>query len=502
MTHQRLGPLAGCWQVKGFVDPEDYDSLLYPPGINPPECLKGSIIKDEVVRLVPSDDPRVLWGVYVADISKTFWVALREKPEHVVIKAHGELHNRGSYKLVMSTTSKSRNPLCWESMRHEQVEEHHVIKWVRYNVKSVPSQVLQLHAPAVPRSLRKRVGGGHTRVCACGSNHDHDASIGAFVTIRRPKLTKQELSRNLASGDRRIRESAVVKLARYHAYWLPWAGKEEVRANGTAFVHTSHMHDVARVAWLRAKTQQKNFQLRGFSLPEEKVQMLVKPDLIHKHYHLVVGEKNVYLPKLNVMPPSNVMTRSGQVKRRRDHKIPDPQFATVEKVKRSRIHGPTIGAAVRQPLCRDDTTAHQPSGKRNLDSQQLPGTDAIATLNAEIRRLNALVTEHRLQQQEGREQARSSSAPQAPEFRLFFTQRGHCHYQKRFWTLKWWFGLTNDWDAFVVWITCFHSESRNNRLKETHSQNEQRAPLTDFEQCLLTKAYVRTLCAVSSLPVP
>lgn len=71
--------------------------------------------------------------------------------------------------------------------------------------------------------------------------------------------------------------------------------------------------------------------------------------------------------------------------------------------------------------------------------------------------------------------------------RKFFTAECHCAQRPiKNRTLKYWFGLTNDYEDFTTLVLIFH---RRDGLIEEHSRDKRREPLTPFEQCLIAKSY-------------
>lgn len=71
------------------------------------------------------------------------------------------------------------------------------------------------------------------------------------------------------------------------------------------------------------------------------------------------------------------------------------------------------------------------------------------------------------------------------QMRQFFTKRYHCNERnKATHTLKYFFGLTNDFDTFVGAVCSFHCKDN---LEEEHYEDKYSERLTSFEQCLVAK---------------
>ena len=71
------------------------------------------------------------------------------------------------------------------------------------------------------------------------------------------------------------------------------------------------------------------------------------------------------------------------------------------------------------------------------------------------------------------------------QMRQFFTKCYHCNERnKATHTLKYFFGLTNDFDTFVGAVCSFHCKDN---LEEKHSDDKYSERLTSFEKCLVAK---------------
>ena len=85
-----------------------------------------------------------------------------------------------------------------------------------------------------------------------------------------------------------------------------------------------------------------------------------------------------------------------------------------------------------------------------------------------------------------------------PGRRRFCTAEYHRVNNKLHHTLRWYFGLTNEFRSmtnFVTALFCDYTDDDNeDGLEEQHSSDVQREALTAFEQCLLAKSYVRAVC--------
>lgn len=162
-------------------------------------------------------------------------------------------------------------------------------------------------------------------------------------------------------------------------------------------------------------------------------------------------------------------------------------------------HVETKTAKKARPAAALDGTAACPRGAALLggnvsvpDIEKLPGTKLVADLKHELAQLRQQVKEQNKLVEELRAAARRRPPPRK---RQFFTSEFHCQGASKFETLKNYFGLTNGWKDFVIWVTSFHVDDD---LVESHSDDIRSHELTPFEQCLVAKAYVPSclLCYV------
>ena len=77
----------------------------------------------------------------------------------------------------------------------------------------------------------------------------------------------------------------------------------------------------------------------------------------------------------------------------------------------------------------------------------------------------------------------------ANAYRVFFTEGFHV--QGGVNTVKYYFGLT---DSFPDLLPLMQGFLAKYEIKEDHSENIRSKPLTKFEQCLLAKSFVESVC--------
>lgn len=471
-----ISQMIGCWQVKGFVNPDNPDETVNPR--NPvPDSLQGLVKRGEVLKITATENERVLWAFYVHEKSTQFWLLKHSKPEQVVLKAQGETQFGGSYKLLRFDTAS--NSLYWVSQRHESVEDRHVIRWDRYvNHTAISIQAQRAKPPAVPSHLLRKFR-GHKITCICGDPHDDHASCDEFVTVSRANKSLRALERDLDSSHSRTRDSARKKVARIRAHFEPWSA---MASESNPFqVHVCHMHEFARRAWMVVKKSRPKAQFKTFSLPLGQVKAHVKPEAIEAHYYLC-DDDNIYVPKLNVQTFQRQL-RSDRATEQRV--IQDGEHMVQDSTgKRDRVTGEVEVDAVRRQLFQDDSALDG----ETVNAKHLPGITEIERLHAEVRQLKERNEALVAKLNDLTSTTVPPRLPPRPRYRIFFTKEGHCKYQQRDWSLNQWFGMTNEWSAFVCFVKSFHCDFGDGGLQETHSIDESSKPLTDFECCLLAKA--------------
>ena len=101
-----------------------------------------------------------------------------------------------------------------------------------------------------------------------------------------------------------------------------------------------------------------------------------------------------------------------------------------------------------------------------------------------IAELRAKLTSKQKEIDELKQTLKATTETRTP-VRIFFTEGYHNEGEERFWTLKYWFGLTNSFPDMVEFVKAFHHEDA---LKVEHSNNKRPEPLTPFEQCMAAKS--------------
>jgi len=410
MPDSPLAALAGTWQVKHFVD-EQAEKLRLG---TVPLSIRNSIQTGEILRLVPTKEPHVLYGSYMA-CSTEFWVVYRRKTNVISIRAKGELRNAGGYVL----RTRDGRDIVWESSRHKDVEPGHAILWRRV-LKRKCEDLDSTIVPDVPTAFLSRES---KRRCACGDMQCRDivrATSVSFIQIRRPVVLKM--------GPKKRRLLASARLA---AQWNAFPNSED---QDTLIVYVHHMHPFARKQWEAVRHSKK---FKTFEIPRAEVEACVPSDDIPQYFQLV-AELGVYVPKLTYRPGSMAFAARSNSNTRQ----PEPE---------THSSGSTSDAVV--------------------------GAKVIADLRARALAAEAKIQEMEIELSVLRRQA-------AARQRRFFTASCHCHGPKRYWTLKNWFGLSNDFADLSTLVIIFHGD---HNLKEEHSSDHWSASLTPFEQCLVAK---------------
>jgi len=231
------------------------------------------------------------------------------------------------------------------------------------------------------------------------------------------------------------------------------------------------------------------------------LEQVVNAEAIARHYHLVnqPGGDRVYMPKLNVVPASPRRVKRG-------HKMLG-SCATEGCVVRSKAKkGRSAAVLDKAGPSTPDTRGQALLGRRlssGEDIKKLPGTQLVAELRHELEQCwqqieekNKLIEKLLAEAKRGRTQRK----------RQFFTKQFHCSGALKNETLTNYFGLTNGWNDFVVWVTSFHVDFGDNDLVESHSEDVRFIELTPFEN-LVAKAYVHRyllvlhFCAFLMLPL-
>ena len=495
---EQLHGLIGCWKAAGFVDPSDYHAPILRQS-NSSSSVSGVLKRNELIRLVTTIDNQVLYGVYVDDPSTDFWVVAQKKPRGVVIKAKGELKYRGSYKL----TGRTSKDIYWTSLRHETCESLHAIRWIRH-FENTKREVSSIEVPSIPKAVIQRENGGVARHCVCGDSHEvFDGGSSSnkrslFVRIRKPKV--DTLTADLESPDKRKKTRGVWLDARLNAHWKPvqkWMLASTVEK--TADVHVSHMHQFAMEGWL---SDSSRCAFKKFYIETMVLEQAVDAKEIARHYHPVdqPGGDRVYMPKLNVVPASPRRVTRGKKKLRscategcvvRKKAKKGRSAAVLDKV------GPSTPDARGQALLGRRLSSGE-------DIKKLPGTQLVAKLRHELEQCWQQIEE---KNERIEKLVAEAKRRQTQRKRQFFTEQFHCSGALKNQTLTNYFGLTNGWNDFVVWVTSFHVDFGDNGLVESHSDDVRSNELTPFENCLVAKAYVHRcpalliFCALLMLPL-
>ena len=125
-------------------------------------------------------------------------------------------------------------------------------------------------------------------------------------------------------------------------------------------------------------------------------------------------------------------------------------------------------------------------------------TTEIENLREQIAQLQKTTTSLRERNSELQSQLDKRQHENPPGRRRFFTAEYHRRNNKLHHTLRWYFGLTNEFRSMTNFVTAlfydYTDNDNENGLEEQHSSDAQREALTAFEQCLLAKSYVRAVC--------
>jgi len=248
-----LSNLLGYWKVTCFVDVNDLTSKVRWNQV--PDSVKDKIRRGEVLRLLPTTAPHVLYGLYEKS-NIGFWVVYRKKTKSITIRTKGELRLDGSYVLRLQTSDR----ITWVSARALDTEPANAIQWDRCSaVSSLKAAVAPENVPInfLPRERGRQK-------CACGDSRctealECDKTI-RYVVIRRPS---KQMSRD--------KNKRALDNARMQAQWraFPKGSDQDV-----IYVYVHHMHPFAVSRWL-AEQACNNSRFKTFTIPREDVEASV-----------------------------------------------------------------------------------------------------------------------------------------------------------------------------------------------------------------------------------
>ena len=198
---------------------------------------------------------------------------------------------------------------------------------------------------------------------------------------------------------------------------------------------------------------------------------------------------NVYVPKLTFQPnvgprrtprrqpsapSSRMLPREGQKRSN-----PESRNATTEPQRGSNRRSlPQAGNApstapnnVKVSTGTAKQDENLPAKKKMRNVSPSPGAAVIRDLRSQIASLRDELAAMK-------KQVESGASCTDCQMRPFFTERFHNQGQKRHWTTKRWFGLTNSFPDLVQFVKVFHPDDT---LEEEHSPNKRSARMTQFE---------------------
>lgn len=523
VCNDNLRPIVGLWKVNGVID----QHMNVIPKKDLPKNISDLVQRNELIRVVETVNPCVLAASYVRAgvtgnerMSPSFFLLWSKRKECVVLKADGEFNRPASYVLQAHEARPQHgapNECIWLSQR--KGDQPHKIRWILQDEHHHPASNSVVVCSKLPACIRNWCR-PKLRCCECGNSNcvKTDSKEHVFLHISKPKKTLSELQKACKTTRTREKINAFNAFASYHAHYIPFKhrlkrGKRKNGKRSRTQIKVSYLHAHPAARHLYLQPQKKVFKLR-LTIPRHTLEARVTSATEIQRHFVFIEELDCYMPKL--LYPLETQESSNSTPCTRAVTSSSPKTPQARGVKRRKLSddvrtnmSSSIASFTKTADCNQlqqildvPSPLHVVAAAANSENRLRDKEKRIIELEGEMtqmgfgieslqrkvaqqrKKIDAITVEKEILAQQNEELTKCAN-----KYRLFFTEGFHV--QGGVNTVKYYFGLT---DSFPDLLPLMQGFLAKYEIQEDHSENIRSKPLTKFEQCLLAKSFVESVC--------